>query len=150
MWDSRRDQLGDGFLPSLLDIMTDVDAAFSLNDLYVLRTSREQKLIRFLEERDITDPGDFFDLENPHARPSTELPPIVAAFAPGHYGITWKATDLFLVHYVLPQLGEDANVPASVRALAETLIQFQEAHAATAPSTNSDAATASADDTDGD
>jgi hypothetical protein len=149
MWDFRRDQLGGDFLPSLLDIMANVDSAFSLNDLYVLRSSREQKLVRFLDGRGITDPLDFFDLENPHARPTTELPPIVAAFAPGAYGITWKPTDLFLVHYVLPQLADDANVPPSVRALAETLAQFQEDRAAATPSTDPVASTSSTDETDG-
>jgi hypothetical protein len=105
--------------------------------------------VRFLDERGITDPLDSFDLENPHARPTTELPPIVAAFAPGAYGITWKPTDLFLVHYVLPQLADDANVPTSVRALAETLAQFQEDRAAATPSTDPDASTSSTDETDG-
>ena len=31
MWDSRRDQLGEDFLPNLLDIMSDVDSAISLD-----------------------------------------------------------------------------------------------------------------------
>lgn len=150
MWDSRRDQLGVDFLPSLLDIMAHVDSAFSLNDLYVLRTSREQKLVRFLEERGITDPFDSFDLDSLHARPTTELAPIVAALAPGAYGITWKPTDLFLVHYVLPQLGDDAKVPPSVRALAQTLVQFEEDRAAAEPATEGDTATLSTDDTGGD
>jgi len=117
MWDSRRDQLGEDFLPNLLDIMSNVDAAFSLNDLYVLRSSREQKLARFLEERGIADPFDAFDIENPHARPTTHLSPIVAAFAPGPFGITYKPTDLFLVHYVLPQLGDDTKVRPNLSAL---------------------------------
>jgi hypothetical protein len=150
MWDARRDQLGEGFAPNLLDIMAQVDSAFSLNDLYVLRTSREQKLVRFLEERGITDPNDFFDLENPHSRPAADQPPIAAAFGPSAYGITWKPTDLFLVHYVLPQLDDDANVPASVRALAETLDQLREDRAATAPSTDADDSTTTTDDSDGD
>jgi hypothetical protein len=150
MWDFRRDQLGEGFVPSLLDIMAHVDSAFSLNDLYVLRSSREQRLIRFLEERGITDPRDFSDLENAQTRPTTGLPPIVEAFAPGAYGITWKPTDLFLVHYVLPQLDDDANVPARVRALAQTLIQLREARAAAEPATEAETATLFTDDTGGD
>lgn len=149
MWDFRRDQLGEDFLPSLLDILAHVDSAFSLNDLYVLRASREQKLVQFLEERGITDPFDSFDLDNPHARPTTELAPIVAAFAPGAYGITWKSTDLFLVHYVLPQLGDDAKVPPSARALAQTLAQFEEDRAAAEAATEADN-TPSTDDTRGD
>jgi hypothetical protein len=150
MWDFRRDQLGEGFLPNLLDIMSNIDSAFSLNDLYVLRTSREQKLVRFLEERGITDPFDSFDLDNPHARPTTQLVPIVAAFAPGAYGITWKPTDLFLVHYVLPQLGDDAPVPPNLSALTQTLVQFEEDRAAAERAAEADTNIPSTNGADGD
>lgn len=132
MWDSRRDQLGEDFLPNLLDIMSDVDSAISLNDLYVLRSSREQKLVRFLEERGIADPFDAFDIDNPHARPTTELSPIVAAFAPGAFGITYKPTDLFLAHYVVPQLGDDTKLRPSLSSLLQTLAQFEEDRTAAA------------------
>jgi len=131
MWDNRRNQLGESFVQTLLDIMDHVDSMFSLNDLYVLRTSREQRLTRSLEERGITDPDHFFDPEKP--RLTTELPPIVAAFAPGEFGITWKPTDLFLVHYVLPQLNDDHPVPARVRALAETIDHIREEQQSTPP-----------------
>jgi hypothetical protein len=150
MWDSWRDQLGEGFLPNLLDTMASVDSAFSLNDLYVLRSTREQKLVRFLEERGITDPFDSIDFENPDARPATQLSPIVAAFAPGSFGITWKPTDLFLVHYVLPQL-DDTTVPPNLSALIQTLEQFEEDRAAAAERTAQPDTTApSADDADRD
>lgn len=132
MWDSRRDQLGEEFLPNLLEIMWDVDSAFSLNDLYVLRSSREQKLVRFLEERGIADPFDAFDIDNPHVRPTTELPPIVAAFAPGAFGINYKPTDLFLAHYVVPQLGDDTKLRPSLSSLLQTLAQFEEDRTAAA------------------
>jgi hypothetical protein len=151
MWDSRRDQLGEGFLPNLLDIMANVDSALSLNDLYVLRSTREQKLVQFLEERGITDPFDSFDFDNPHARPATQLSPIVAAFAPGSFGITWKPTDLFLVHYVLPQLGDDTKVPPNLTALIQTLAQFEEDRAANAErAARPDTTVPSADDADSD
>ncbi|MGW0162227.1 hypothetical protein ACWDUN_23220 [Mycobacterium sp. NPDC003323] len=126
MWDSRRDELGEHYLPNLLEIMANVDSAFSLNDLYVLRSTREQKLIRFLEEHDITDPEDSFDFDNPYARRTNQLSPIVAAFAPGDFGSTWKPTDLFLVHYVLPQLGDDTKVPPNLSSLRQTIAQFEE------------------------
>lgn len=132
MWDSRRDQLGEEFLPNLLEIMWDVDSAFSLNDLYVLRSSREQKLVRFLEERGIADPFDAFDIDNPHVRPTTELPPIVAAFAPGALGINYKPTDLCLAHYVVPQLGDDTKLRPSLSSLLQTLAQFEEDRTAAA------------------
>ncbi|BBY70390.1 hypothetical protein MPRI_25770 [Mycobacterium paraintracellulare] len=151
MWDSRRDQLGEGFLPNLLDIMANVDSAFSLNDLYVLRSTREQKLVRFLEERGITDPFDSLDFDKPHVRPATPLSPIVAAFAPGSFGITWKPTDLFLVHYVLPQLGDDTKVPPNLSALIQTLAQFEEDRAAAAErAARPDTTVPSADDADSD
>ncbi len=152
MWDSRRDQLGEGFLPNLLEIMAGVDSAFSLNDLYVLRSTREQKLVRFLEERGITDPFDSFDFDNPGARPTTQLSSIVAAFAPGAFGITWKPTDLFLVHYVLPpQLGDETKVPPNLSALIQTLAQFEEDQTAAAEQVaQPDDTVPSADDADRD
>ncbi|WP_156448403.1 hypothetical protein [Mycobacterium sp. NAZ190054] len=151
MWDSRRDQLGEDFLPNLLDIMSDVDSAISLNDLYVLRSSREQKLIRFLEERGIADPFDAFDIDNPHARPATELSPIVAAFAPGAFGITYKPTDLFLAHYVVPQLGDDTKLRPSLSSLLQTLAQFEEDRTAAAEqAAEPDTTMPSADDSDRD
>lgn len=151
MWDSRRDQLGDEFLPNLLDVMSDVDSAFSLNDLYVLRTSREQKLVRFLEERGITDPFDAFDIDNPYARPTTELSPIVAAFAPGAFGMTYKPTDLFLAHYVVPQLGDDPKVRPSLSSLLQTLAQFEEDRTGAAEqAAEPDTTIPSADDSDRD
>lgn len=151
MWDSWRDQLGEGFLPNMLETMSSVDSAFSLNDLYVLRSTREQKLVRFLEERGVTDPFDSFDIENPHARPATQLSPIVAAFAPGSFGITWKPNDLFLVHYVLPQLGDDTRVPPNLSALIQTLAQFEADRAAAAEQiTQPDTTVTSSDDADRD
>jgi hypothetical protein len=120
-WESNRESRGDAFIRYLVDVIADADRGFMLTDPYIMRTARQQRLDRLLEERGITAPHDFPWPTDEESTPKRDISPIVAAFAPGDFGAPWKLTDLFLATYVRPFLPEDVSLPPSAEALATTI-----------------------------
>jgi len=119
-WEHNRESQGESFIRYLVAVISDLNSAFGLSELYVMRTSRRRRLDDLLEERGVTRPNRFWPPGEASTR-NDDTNPLLAAFAPGGYSSAWDLTDLFLVEYVKPFLPEDCALPQSARALAQTI-----------------------------
>jgi hypothetical protein len=117
LWDGLRSLRGHTLLRRLVELADRSDSIFvGLSHVDLTREVRRQRLAKLLHDRGITG----------GAPPPGHLSPIVAAYAGLGVAGPWRVTDLFLVHYIAPQLDDESILPPSAKSLAATLARDED------------------------